>query len=62
MMCIYQCNASTISEFIKIALALGVNLDYRKSIETQIIEKNEVLFERKEVVAEFVDYVTTFVN
>ena len=62
MMGIDQCTASTISEFIKIALALGVNLDYRKSIETQIIEKNEVLFERKEVVAEFVDYVTTFVN
>ena len=62
MMDMDQCTANTIDEFIQIALTLGLNPDYRNSVEMEIIEKNTVLFERKEVVNEFVDYVTTVFN
>ena len=62
MMGIKECIAPTIGEYIQIALDLGMNSDFRMSIETQIKEKNDLLFERKEIISEFINYVTNAVS
>ena len=53
-----DCIAQSLNEYRQIALKLGTDPEYRQEIETQIKERNEALFERHEILEEFVDYIT----
>ena len=55
---IEDCTAQSLVDYSHIALKLGKNLDYRRSIETKIRERNEGLFERQEVVESVVEFAT----
>jgi len=61
IMGIEECTALTLDEYIQTALNLGTNYDFRRDIENKIMETNASLFEQKDVVDEFINYVTTAV-
>jgi predicted O-linked N-acetylglucosamine transferase (SPINDLY family) len=49
----FECVAWSPDEYIRIALSLGTNADFREEIKTRIMSRNGVLFEDVEVVREF---------
>tara|TARA_B100000809_G_scaffold135744_1_gene133331 strand:- start:973 stop:2934 length:1962 start_codon:yes stop_codon:yes gene_type:complete len=61
IMGIEECTALTLEEYIQTTLKLGTNSDFRRDIENKIMETNASLFEHKDVVDEFINYVTTTV-
>jgi len=56
---IEECTALTLEEYIQTTLTLGTNSDFRRDIENKIMETNASLFEQKDVIDEFINYVTT---
>jgi predicted O-linked N-acetylglucosamine transferase (SPINDLY family) len=53
---INTCIAKTPEEYIEIAIKLGTQSDYRTQIKTEILQKNQVLYENQQAVLEFEDF------
>lgn len=62
MMEIDGCTAGTLDEYVAIALKLGTDENYRDGVRSQIIARQDRLFDRKEAAAEFIKFFNTVVQ
>ena len=53
---VHSCIAKSIEEYIKIALKLGLDLEFREEISSAIKDSNSVLFNNNVVISEFEDF------
>jgi len=59
---VHSCIAKSIEEYIKIALKLGLDLEFREEISSAIKDSNSVLFNNNVVISEFEDFFISVID